>query len=103
MLVNLLSNACKYNRPGGHVTIDAHTDGGEVVIDIADNGIGMSAEDARTLFQPFKRIASAAGHAEGTGLGLYIVKQLVERMQGSVALESSPGVGSKFTVRLRAA
>ena len=103
VLVNLLSNACKYNRPGGHVTIDARTDGGEVVIDIADNGIGMSAEDARTLFQPFKRIASAAGHAEGTGLGLYIVKQLVERMQGSVALESSPGVGSKFTVRLRAA
>lgn len=60
----------------------------------------MRTEDAAQLFQPFKRVASAMGHAEGTGLGLYIVKQLVERMQGSVSVVSELGVGTRFTVRL---
>ena len=100
IVINLLSNACKYNRPHGHATIDTHLEGDEVVIDISDDGIGMRTEDAAQLFQPFKRVASAMGHAEGTGLGLYIVKQLVERMQGSVSVVSELGVGTRFTVRL---
>lgn len=71
-----------------------------MVIDISDDGIGMRPEDAAQLFQPFKRLPSAMTHAEGTGLGLYIVKQLVERMQGSVSVVSGLGVGTRFTVRL---
>lgn len=100
IVINLLSNACKYNRPQGHVTIDTRQDGEDIVIEIGDDGIGMSAEDAAQLFQPFKRVASSAGYAEGTGLGLYIVKQLVERMQGQVSVVSEPDVGTRFTVRL---
>jgi PAS domain S-box-containing protein len=100
IVINLLSNACKYNRPHGHATIDTRLDDGEVVIDISDDGIGMRPEDAAQLFQPFKRVASAMGHAEGTGLGLYIVKQLVERMQGQVSVVSELGVGTRFSVRL---
>lgn len=100
VLVNLLINACKYNKPGGHVTIEAHEEGDQVCIEIADKGIGLSAQDASELFQPFRRVASVSARVEGSGLGLYIVKQLVERMNGSVSVRSELGVGSCFTVRL---
>ncbi len=99
VLINLLTNACKYNRQGGHVTLEARTDGHEAVIDIIDNGIGLSPDDLAELFQPFRRFGQPA-QVEGTGLGLYIVKQLVERMDGSVAASSDKGLGSCFTVRL---
>ena len=99
VVMNLLSNACKYNRPGGKIEIGSRQDGQHVVIHISDTGIGLSAEDAEQLFQPFKRIAPQP-EIEGTGLGLYIIKQLVERMNGSVSVQSQPGVGSCFTVRL---
>ena len=100
VVINLLSNACKYNCANGHATIDTRQEGDEVVIDISDDGIGMHPDEAAQLFQAFKRVPSAMRHAEGTGLGLYIVKQLVERMQGSVSVISEQGVGTRFTVRL---
>lgn len=103
VFMNLLSNGCKYNRPGGQVTIDGRLEGDEVVIDIADNGIGMTPEDAGQLFQPFKRVVSSAHYIEGTGLGLYIVKLLVERMRGEVTVDTREGMGSCFTLRLPAA
>lgn len=100
VFMNLLSNGCKYNRPGGHVAIAARREGEEVVIDITDNGIGMAPQDAAQLFQPFKRVASTPHPIEGTGLGLYIVRQLLERMHGRIEVDSAPGEGSRFTVRL---
>lgn len=103
VFMNLLSNGCKYNRPGGQVTIDGRLEGDEVVIDIVDNGIGMTPEDAGQLFQPFKRVVSSAHYIEGTGLGLYIVKLLVERMRGEVTVDTREGIGSCFTLRLPAA
>ncbi len=103
IIINLLSNACKYNRQHGNVRIDAHRDGDTVVIDISDDGIGMRPEEAAQLFHAFRRLPSGISHAEGTGLGLYIVKQLVERMQGGVSVWSEPGVGTRFSVRLPAA
>ncbi len=103
VLVNLLSNACKYNRPGGHVSVQARTDDTSVFIEVSDTGAGMSPDDIQALFQPFKRLEAATrGKVEGTGLGLYIVQQLVSRMHGSVSVHSEPGVGSRFTVRLPA-
>ncbi len=99
VFINLLTNACKYNRPDGQVVLAAHQDGDRVLIDITDTGIGLSETDAAQLFRPFKRVASGA-HIEGTGLGLYIVKQLVERMHGHVSVRSEPGQGSCFTVTL---
>ena len=103
VFINLLSNGCKYNRPGGHVTIEGHREGDEVVIDISDNGIGMTPEGAAQLFQPFKRVVSSTTYIEGTGLGLYIVRQLVERMRGEVTVDTREGIGSCFTLRLPAA
>lgn len=100
VFMNLLSNGCKYNRPGGHVSIDARQDGAQVVIEIADDGIGLSPEEAAQLFQPFKRVATTPHAIEGTGLGLYIVKQLVERMGGQVSADGQPGQGARFTLRL---
>ena len=100
VLVNLLTNGCKYNRPGGQITVDAQEDGDCVRIDITDNGIGLTPQDAKELFQPFRRVAAASAKVEGSGLGLYIVKQLVERMGGAVTVHSEPGKGSRFSVSL---
>lgn len=103
VFINLLSNGCKYNRPGGMLSYAARVDGAEVVVDISDTGIGMSQDEAAELFQPFKRLSGPAAQVEGTGLGLYIVRQLVQRMDGGVSVRSAPGQGACFTVRLPAA
>jgi len=102
VFVNLLTNACKYNRPGGHVVVEgwAEEDQTSVVIELSDDGIGMSPDDVAQLFQPFRRLAPKAESIEGTGLGLYIVKQLVERMNGGIEVHSELGQGSRFTLRL---
>ena len=102
VLLNLLSNGCKYNRPGGHVIIDGRRVDDQVVIEISDNGIGMSPEECAQLFQPFKRVATTPHFIEGSGLGLYIVKQLTERMHGSVSVSSVKDEGSQFTGKLPA-
>lgn len=100
VLLNLLSNACKYNRPGGRVDVTTRAEGDEVVIAIADTGRGLDPEQVRQLFQPFNRLGIQREGIEGTGIGLAIVKALVERMQGRVEVRSQPGVGSVFEVRL---
>ncbi|MBA4110283.1 MAG: hypothetical protein C0487_11900 [Leptothrix sp. (in: Bacteria)] len=103
VFINLLTNACKYNRPGGHVVVEGWVEEGRVVLELSDDGIGMSPEDLAQLFQPFKRLAPKAESIEGTGLGLYIVKQLVERMEGSIRVHSDIGKGTRFTLSLPAA
>jgi PAS domain S-box-containing protein len=100
VLLNLLTNAVKYNRDGGHVTVDAEQQGGQVVLRVADTGRGMSDEQQRHLFEPFNRLGIESEGIEGTGIGLVIVKSLVERMGGSLRFESAPGVGTLFEVRL---
>lgn len=99
VFTNLLTNACKYNRPDGQVVLAARRSGDQVLIEITDTGMGLSEDEIAQLFQPFKRAASSA-HIEGTGLGLYIVKQLVERMHGHISVHSEKGQGSCFTVAL---
>ncbi|MCH8178941.1 MAG: PAS domain-containing protein [Proteobacteria bacterium] len=103
VLINLLSNGCKYNRPGGQLRVSARTDGADIVVDIADSGIGLTPAEQAELFQPFRRPARASANIEGTGLGLYIVQQLLQRMQGSISVRSQAGEGSCFTLRLPAA
>jgi signal transduction histidine kinase len=102
IFMNLLSNACKYNQQGGQVHLEARQEGGRIIVDISDSGVGLSANEIEQLFQPFKRISSGT-QVEGTGLGLYIVKQLAERMDGSVHVTSVKGSGSRFTLDLPAA
>ncbi|MFO1273256.1 MAG: PAS domain-containing protein [Rubrivivax sp.] len=100
VLLNLLSNAIKYNRPGGEVTLEAARHGSGVVLRVADTGRGMSDEQLRHLFEPFNRLGIEREGIEGTGIGLAIVKALVEHMGGSVHVDSQVGLGSLFELRL---
>jgi PAS domain S-box-containing protein len=100
-VINVMSNAIKFSRPGGSVTVAARRAGGEILLSVSDQGIGISVEDQRKLFTRFFRTGSARDRGiPGTGLGLAVVKGIVEAHGGSVGLESEPGVGTTFTLRL---
>ena len=109
VLLNLLSNAVKYNREGGVIHVEALARNGGVVLRVTDSGRGMDEAQLRQLFEPFNRLGRQAegmegnGAIEGTGIGLAIVKALVERMGGSVHVHSTVGLGSVFEVHLLAA
>ena len=104
-LVNLLDNAVKFNRPGGTVTVECGPGGNSHVrVAVSDTGIGIPSEDIKRIFERFYRVDKARSRpAGGTGLGLPIVKEVVERMGGSVSVESQLGKGSKFTILLKEA
>ena len=103
VLINLLSNAVKYNREDGHVLVCSRAlPGPRVEIEIADTGLGMTAEQIERLFQPFNRLGRERLGVEGTGIGLVIAKRLTELMGGSLQVHSQPGNGSVFTLTLPA-
>ena len=104
-LVNLLDNAVKFNRPEGEVNIECiPTQDARVQISVSDTGIGIPSEDIKRIFERFYRADKARSRpAGGTGLGLPIVKEVVERMGGTVTVESQLGSGSKFTIVLQGA
>jgi PAS domain S-box-containing protein len=109
IMMNLLSNALKYNRPGGMIDVDVlegKTEiGGKPTIRIAvrDQGHGISPDNIEKVFLPFERIGAENTETEGTGLGLAVVTQLTELMQGELGLESKLGVGSTFWVEFASA
>lgn len=101
IMLNLLSNAIKFTKAGGTVTTDVRLEGQTVAIAVADTGIGVSREDLERLGRPFFQARSAYDRPhEGTGLGLSVVKGLVELHGGRVDFASTPGVGTTVTVRL---
>ncbi|WP_369061707.1 ATP-binding protein [Caulobacter sp. 73W] len=104
MLLNLVGNAVKFTDLGGVTVTVAYDDVGEMLsIDVIDTGPGMTAEECAKLFQRFSQVdASSTRRHGGTGLGLAICKELAEAMGGSIAVESAPGVGSTFRLRLPA-
>jgi signal transduction histidine kinase len=104
-LTNLLDNAVKFNRPDGAVWIEcSRVDNRQVRISVSDTGIGIAQEDLKRIFDRFYRVDKARTRpAGGTGLGLPIVKEVIERMGGTVTVESQLGKGSRFTLLLRAA
>jgi two-component system, OmpR family, phosphate regulon sensor histidine kinase PhoR len=101
-LVNLLDNAVKFNQPGGEARIDAgNTPDGRIYISVSDTGSGMPSDDLPRIFERFYRVDRARSReVGGTGLGLSIVKHVVERMEGSIKVESRLGKGSTFTILL---
>jgi two-component system sensor histidine kinase/response regulator len=100
---NLITNAIKYNRRGGKVTISGGASEGEIVIAVSDTGVGIPEKYRPFLFDEFFRIREAGvKRVEGTGLGLHLSKRIVSEMGGSIDFESQPGVGSIFRVRLPA-
>ncbi|MFN3887407.1 MAG: ATP-binding protein [Aquabacterium sp.] len=103
ILVNLLSNAIKYNRPGGRVLLETMAVGNEVVITVMDTGRGLHPDQLAHLFEPFNRLGAERTGVEGTGIGLVIVRRLLELMQGRIEVSSRPGEGSIFRVWLPAA
>ena len=102
VLLNLVSNGIKYNRPDGTVTVGWHVtdDGSRVRIDVRDTGPGIAAENLDALFTPFDRIGAERTDVEGAGIGLSLVQRLVEAMNGTVSVETAVGAGSTFSVEL---
>ncbi|MCY1018980.1 CHASE domain-containing protein [Pyxidicoccus sp. MSG2] len=98
VLTNLVSNALKYGQ-GTPVDVRVRGDGSAAFLEVRDRGIGIAREDAERIFDRFERAVSSR-HYGGLGLGLFITRQLVEALGGSIAVESLPGQGSTFTVRL---
>ena len=99
VLLNLLSNAIKYNHPGGYVEVQVEAEGETVTLSVIDNGPGIATEDLQRLFTPFERLG-AASEVEGTGLGLALSKSLLEEMDGSLSVRSTPGEGCTFSLTL---
>ena len=99
ILMNLLSNAQKYARPGTPIRLAARPDGPMARISITDQGPGIAPDDLSRLFERFYR-AHGVRQADGAGLGLYIARMLVEAHGGQIAVESTPGQGSTFTFTL---
>ena len=100
ILLNLLTNAVKFTERG-EVTLQAKRQGDQLVFSVTDTGIGMSAEQLEHVFNPFQQAdGSTTRRFGGTGLGLAICKRLLELMHGRIGVESRPGVGSRFEVRL---
>ena len=102
ILINLVGNAVKYSPAGGQVLVAARSAGeGRVELSVSDQGLGIAPEELDRIFDPYQRVNSTATRRiKGTGLGLYIVRHLVERLGGTIRVESSLGRGSTFTVSL---
>jgi len=100
VLHNLLSNALKYSPQGGTVRVVVTQTATEASVAVTDEGIGIPADAQARLFAPFYRAANVSGQASGFGLGLHIVREIVERHGGRIAVDSTEGVGSTFRVVL---
>ena len=102
VLINLFSNAIKYNRPGGTVIVAcALVAPDSIRITIQDTGVGMTPEQLAQLFQPFNRLGKESGTVEGTGIGLVVTKRLIELMGGAIGVDSVVGVGSVFWIEFK--
>jgi two-component system phosphate regulon sensor histidine kinase PhoR len=100
-VLNLLYNAIKYSPPGGRIALRTRRDARDALIEVADQGVGIHPREHRRIFDRFYRVPEAHNRrVPGTGLGLALVKHIVEGHGGRVMVESAPGKGSTFTIRL---
>lgn len=100
VLLNLLTNAVKYNRPGGTITARARSIKKEMIIEVQDTGIGIPPEDLPHMFEKFYRVKATEKMTGGTGLGLSICKQIVETHRGRIEVASQVNEGTTFTITL---
>jgi signal transduction histidine kinase len=101
VLLNLVENALKYSPAKSIVEVTARTENEELVIDVADHGIGIAPEDQRSIFERFHQVdQSATRRFGGLGLGLYLADQICRDLGGTISVRSEPGHGSTFTVRI---
>jgi two-component system OmpR family sensor kinase/two-component system sensor histidine kinase BaeS len=102
VFTNLLDNALKHTPGAGRVTVRAAAAGGEVTVSVADTGPGIPLADQARVFERFYQVDKARASGTGVGLGLAISKEIVEAHGGRLGVESQPGTGAVFTVRLPA-
>jgi signal transduction histidine kinase/tetratricopeptide (TPR) repeat protein len=101
VLVNLLDNACKYSGDDKQITLKVFAENGSVCFAVSDNGVGLARRHIRRIFDSFYQVDnSLARKAEGCGLGLSIVKFIIDAHKGKISVDSKPGQGSTFTVRI---
>ena len=103
VVTNLISNAIKYSPDDAPVTVSVASNDEEVAVSVADRGIGLSEEERQRLFEPFRRVGLSKEAVPGVGLGLFVVKRIVDAHHGRIEVESEPGEGSTFRVLLPAA
>jgi two-component system, OmpR family, phosphate regulon sensor histidine kinase PhoR len=103
VLVNLTSNAIKYNRPSGSIEIKIEPQADRIKIEVSDTGIGIPEKGLPHIFEKFFRVPDSEGYAQGTGLGLSIVKQIIEAHHSEIEVRSTPNVGTIFSFTLKAA
>src|SRR5207247_10531829 len=100
---NLLSNALRYTDPGGSVQLRVRADRDHALLEVSDTGIGIAPEDQGRVFDRFWRSDRSRSRATGgAGIGLAVVRELVEAHAGDVTLDSTPGRGTRFRLRLPA-
>ena len=102
MILNLGDNAIKYTPAGGRVTVALRSEAAAAVLEVSDTDIGIPAPELPHVFDRFYRVSAGGAHAAGTGLGLAIAKRIVEVHNGQIAVASTPGHGTTFTVRVPA-
>jgi len=100
VLLNLIGNAVKYNRAGGAVTLECRETDDRVWLGVRDEGHGLSDEDQSRLFEPFQRLGAEHSGIEGTGIGLALSRRLMQAMGGQIGVDSTPGQGATFWLRL---
>jgi signal transduction histidine kinase len=100
-VLNLVDNAIRYSDQAKRIEVSVCMRGGDIAIEIADHGIGIPRAEHQRIFEKFYRVSTGLVHdTKGSGLGLAIVKHIVEAHRGRVVVESAPGKGSRFTIRL---
>jgi len=100
VLINLMSNAIKFTEAGGSIRLDVGVRGPDVYFAVEDTGIGMNEDEIAKALQPFIQVGNPMHRRQGTGLGLPLSRQLIQRLGGTLQIVSSPGVGTTVTITL---
>ncbi len=100
VFINIITNAIKYNTKNGKISITCINENSNICVIIADTGQGIPADKIETIFEPFSRLGKEYSDIEGTGIGLYVTKKLLDDMQASIYVTSELNIGSTFTIKL---
>src|SRR5437762_12519450 len=100
-LLNLVNNALKYSQDRKYVGVNLYRDNGALKLEVVDHGIGIPSEEQQKIFEKFYRVGDPLVHnTKGSGLGLSLVRHIVQAHGGDILVDSAPGQGSKFTITL---